>query len=205
MNTTELLAIVVDALEDVKAQALQVYDTTPITNLFERVIICTGTSNRQTRALASNIREKVKGAGEEILGVEGEDTGEWVLVDMGSIVVHIMQAPIREYYRLEELWGAHPMELADVRKPAAKPRKVAVKKATFIAEPESDDDTPVKKPVARKVAAKKAALTLAAGSTGAAPAKTAAAKKVPASKPPATKVAAKKATSPKATTKRIVG
>jgi ribosome-associated protein len=159
MNTQELLVIVVDALEDIKAQNMQVFDTTPLTSLFERVIICNGTSNRQTRSLASHVREKVKEAGEEVLSVEGEESGEWVLVDMGSIVVHIMQPMIRDYYRLEELWGAHPItvEKPVKAKPAAK--KVAVKRAPAKKAAVSSDDAapaPAKKTVARKIPAKKA-------------------------------------------------
>jgi ribosome-associated protein len=130
MNTAELLAISLDALDDLKAQNVQAFDTTGLTNLFERVIICNGTSNRQTRALANHVREKVKEAGGEVLGIEGEETGEWVLVDMGEIVVHIMQPTIRDYYRLEELWGTTPID-ASVKKPAAKKaaaKRVPVKK-----------------------------------------------------------------------------
>ncbi len=164
MNTQDILAITLDALDDLKAQNVQTFDTTALTNLFERVVICNGTSNRQTRALANHVREKVKDAGEEVLGIEGEETGEWVLVDMGSVVVHIMQPTIRDYYRLEELWGITPVD-APVKKPAAK--KAATKRAP--AKKTADDATApakkapakkaatVKAPVARKVAVKKAA------------------------------------------------
>ena len=105
MTTAELLALTIDALEDVKAQNIEVYDTTKLTSLFERVVIVSGTSNRQTRALARSVHDAVREKGEDVLSVEGEETGEWVLVDLGSIVVHIMQPAIREYYRLEEIWG----------------------------------------------------------------------------------------------------
>jgi ribosome-associated protein len=107
-NTLELeklQAIIVDALEDVKAQAITVIDTSKISDEFDRVVIATATSNRQTRALASNVQIKVKENGGDILSTEGEETGEWVLVDCGDIVVHLMQAPIRAYYNLEELWS----------------------------------------------------------------------------------------------------
>ncbi len=124
MNTAELLAITLDALDDLKAQNLQAFDTTGLTSLFERVIICNGTSNRQTRALANHIREKVKEAGGEVLSIEGEETGEWVLVDLGAVVAHIMQPTIRDYYRLEELWGTTPIDVQ-----AAMPKKAPVKKA----------------------------------------------------------------------------
>jgi ribosome-associated protein len=123
MNTAELLAITLDALDDLKAQNLQAFDTTGLTSLFERVIICNGTSNRQTRALANHIREKVKEAGGEVLSIEGEETGEWVLVDLGAVVAHIMQPTIRDYYRLEELWGTIPIDVSE-----AMPKKVPTKK-----------------------------------------------------------------------------
>ncbi len=152
MTTQDLLVLVVDALEDIKAQNMQVFDTTALTNLFERVIICNGTSNRQTRALASHVREKVKESGGEVLGIEGEESGEWVLVDMGNIVVHIMQPMIRDYYRLEELWGATPVVM-EKKAPAVK--KVAAKKVT--AKSVDGEAAPAKKTVARKVPVKKVA------------------------------------------------
>jgi len=105
MDIKKLQTLVVDALEDVKAQDIKVYDTTHLTSLFDRICIASGTSNRQTKALASSVREKVKENGGEVLSVEGEEVGEWVLVDLGDMIVHIMQPVIRGYYRLEELWG----------------------------------------------------------------------------------------------------
>ncbi|MEN9864447.1 MAG: ribosome silencing factor [Pseudomonadota bacterium] len=116
MNIQQLQALVVDALEDVKAQDIQVFDTTHLSNMFDRLAIASGTSNRQTRALASSVHDKVKAAGGQVIGMEGGDTGEWVLVDLGDMVVHIMQAPIRAYYRLEELWGDKPVSLEVARK-----------------------------------------------------------------------------------------
>ena len=104
LEITQLEAIVMDALDDMKAQDVTVLNTESLTDEFDRVIIATATSNRQTRALANNVHEKVKDNGGDVLSTEGEDTGEWVLVDCGDIVVHIMQAPIRAYYNLEELW-----------------------------------------------------------------------------------------------------
>ncbi len=104
LDTAQLEAIIVDALEDIKAQDITILDTAALTDEFDKVIIATASSNRQTRALANNVREKVKEKGGDILSTEGEDTGEWVLVDCGDIVVHLMQAPIRAYYNLEELW-----------------------------------------------------------------------------------------------------
>ena len=96
--------VVLDALDDMKAQDVTILNTEALTDEFDRVVIATATSNRQTRALANNVHEKVKENGGDVLSTEGEDTGEWVLVDCGDIVVHIMQAPIRAYYNLEELW-----------------------------------------------------------------------------------------------------
>lgn len=105
MDIKKLQSLVIDALEDVKAQDIKIYDTSHLTGLFDRIAIASGTSNRQTKALASSVRDKVKENGGTILSIEGENTGEWVLVDMGDMIVHIMQPPIRAYYRLEEIWG----------------------------------------------------------------------------------------------------
>ena len=105
MDIKKLQALVVDALEDIKAQEIRVYDTTHLTSMFDRIAIASGTSNRQTKALAASVRDKVKAAGGHIVGIEGEGTGEWVLVDLGDMIVHIMQPAIRAYYRLEEIWG----------------------------------------------------------------------------------------------------
>lgn len=105
MDIKKLQTLVVDALEDVKAQDIQVFDTTHLTSLFDRIAIASGTSNRQTKALAASVRDAVKENGGEIVGMEGETTGEWVLVDLGDMIVHIMQPAIRAYYRLEEIWG----------------------------------------------------------------------------------------------------
>lgn len=105
MNLRKLQRTVIDALEDIKAQQIAVFDTSQITCDFDRVIIATASSNRQTRALASHVKERAKTAGGQIISTEGEETGDWVLVDLGDIVVHIMQPAIREYYNLEEIWG----------------------------------------------------------------------------------------------------
>lgn len=108
MDIRKLQKIVVGALEDIKARDIEVINTTKLTSLFDRVVIASGDSNRQTRALARNVQEKVKEAGGEVVSVEGEDTGEWVLVDLGDIVVHVMQPAVRVYYNLEELWATTP-------------------------------------------------------------------------------------------------
>ena len=111
MDIRKLQRVIVDALEDVKAQDIKVYNTSAQSDLFDRVVIASGTSNRQTKALAWRVAQQVKAAGGEILAVEGEATGEWVLVDAGDAIVHIMQPAIRSYYRLEEIWGDKPVRM----------------------------------------------------------------------------------------------
>jgi ribosome-associated protein len=111
MDIRKLQRAIVDALEDVKAQDIKVFNTSHLTELFDRVIVASGTSNRQTKALASSVREKVKEAGGEIVSTEGEDIGEWVLVDCGDAVVHILQPALRQYYNLEEIWGDKPVRV----------------------------------------------------------------------------------------------
>ncbi|MFZ2852855.1 MAG: ribosome silencing factor [Rhodocyclaceae bacterium] len=105
MNITKLQKIVVDALEDIKGRDIEVINTSKLTPLFDRVIIACGDSNRQVKSLARNVQDKVREAGGEVISSEGEDNGEWVLVDLGDIVVHIMQPTVRAYYNLEELWN----------------------------------------------------------------------------------------------------
>ena len=104
MNTPSLEQLVINALEDIKARDIEVIDTTPLSSQFERIIVASGDSGRQTRALANNVQNRAREAGINVIGVEGEETGEWVLVDLGEIVVHVMQPATRAYYRLEELW-----------------------------------------------------------------------------------------------------
>ena len=105
MNVTKLQKIVVDALEDIKGRDIEVINTSKMTALFDRVIIACGDSNRQVKSLANNVQDKVREAGGEVISSEGEENGEWVLVDLGDIVVHIMQPTVRAYYNLEELWS----------------------------------------------------------------------------------------------------
>ena len=127
-DTQKLQRAIVDALEDVNAQEIVVFDTEAMSALFERVIIASGTSNRQTKALAASVRDKVREAGYPKPRIEGEDNGEWIIVDCGSAVAHIMQPTIRSYYNLEEIWGDKPVRLKlgapkpvePVRKPVAK-------------------------------------------------------------------------------------
>ena len=111
MDIRKLQRAIVDGLEDVKAQDIRVFNTTHLTELFDRVIVASGTSNRQTKALASSVREKVKEAGGDIVSTEGEDIGEWVLVDCGDAIVHILQPALRQYYNLEEIWGDKPVRV----------------------------------------------------------------------------------------------
>ena len=134
-DTQKLQRAIVDALEDVKAQEIVVFDTEAMSPLFERVIIASGTSNRQTKALAASVRDKVREAGYPKPRIEGEDNGEWIIVDCGSAVAHIMQPTIRSYYNLEEIWGDKPVRLKlGAPKPAEPVRKpVAKKKANVSA------------------------------------------------------------------------
>jgi ribosome-associated protein len=118
MDIRKLQRIAVAALEDIKGRDIEIINTTKLTSLFDRIIIASADSTRQVKALARNVEEKVKEAGGEVIGVEGEGSGEWILVDLGSIVVHVMQPAVRSYYNLEELWQARP---ARSTKAAAEP------------------------------------------------------------------------------------
>ena len=108
MDIRKLQKLAVSALEDIKAKDIEVINTGKLSAMFDRVIIATGDSNRQVKALAKNVHDKVKEAGGQVIGVEGEESGEWVLVDLGDIVVHVMQPVVRSYYNLEELWKVAP-------------------------------------------------------------------------------------------------
>lgn len=171
MDIKKLQTLVVDALEDVKGQDIALFDTTHLTSLFDRIAIVSGTSNRQTKALAASVRDKVKEAGGDVIGMEGEDTGEWVLVDLGDMIVHIMQAPIRAYYRLEEIWGDKPVKLGAAKRAPKKaagdePKKtsghLAASKAQVEATPVIEKKAPAKKAAATTTAAKKAPVKKAA-------------------------------------------
>ncbi len=173
MDIRKLQRVIVDGLEDVKAQNIVVFNTEHLSALFERVIIASGTSNRQTKSLASSVREAVKGAGYPVPRTEGEGNGEWIIIDCGAAVVHVMQPTIRDYYHLEEIWGDKPVnmklatgvtKLVKAAEPEAPARKkAAAKKAPVAAK--APARPPAKAP-ARKVAAK-------------APAKKAPAQKIP--------------------------
>jgi ribosome-associated protein len=110
MDIRKLQKIVVNALDDIKGKDIEVINTTRLTSMFDRLVIATGDSNRQVKALARNVQEKVREAGAEVVSIEGEEGGEWVLVDLGDIVVHVMQPMVRQYYNLEELWQATPAQ-----------------------------------------------------------------------------------------------
>lgn len=203
-DINKLQRAIVDGLEDVKAQDIVVFDTEHLSALFERVIIASGTSNRQTKGLAASVRDAVREAGFEKPRMEGEVNGEWIIVDCGQAVVHIMQPNFRQYYNLEELWGDKPVRMklgaskpavAESAKPAAKAapkvepslrRSNAAKKGVAEAFPskaqmKKDAEKAAKpKTPARKSAAPKARTASAAPITAAAaaPAKTVVAKKV---------------------------
>jgi len=201
MDIRKLQRAIVDGLEDVKAQNIQVFNTEHLSPLFERVIVAAGASNRQTKALASSVRDAVRSAGMDVLRTEGEENGEWIIVDCGAAVAHIMQPSIRDYYRLEEIWGGKPVAIKlntktgglvkasegadddEDEEEAPKPKKRA--KATKAVD--DGDETPAKKAALKKPAAKKAALPRAKT-----PAERSSSTRGPARKPTAREAAATK-------------
>ncbi len=106
MNTDQIIAAVVDAIEDIKGQDITVLDVSEQSSLFERMVIASADSTRQTKAIAHNVQEKLKQVGIQDQGIEGLASGEWVLLDLGSVIVHVMQPAVRQYYNLEALWTA---------------------------------------------------------------------------------------------------
>lgn len=154
MDIKKLQALVIDALEDIKAQDIRVYDTTHLTSMFDRIAIASGTSNRQTKALAASVRDKVKAAGGHIISIEGEGTGEWVLVDLGDMIVHIMQPAIRAYYRLEEIWGDKEVKFGAAKRLSSGTSPSLVKGHLVGSKP-----APAAKSAAKKVPAEKATKT----------------------------------------------
>jgi ribosome-associated protein len=126
---------VVDALEDIKALDIVVLDTARMPSIFERVVIASGESNRQVRALADSVVKKMKSLGAKVGGIEGIGS-DWMLVDLGDIVVHVMHPEMRSHYNLEEIWSGKPVRMRSAeakkttaKKPAAKKRAPAKKRA----------------------------------------------------------------------------
>lgn len=172
----KLQRAIVDGLQDVKAQDIQVFNTEHLSPLFERVIIASGSSNRQTRALAVSVRDAVGKAGFPKPRMEGEENGEWIIVDCGAAVAHIMQPAIRQYYTLEDIWGGKPVRMSmgaktaakastkksPAQKPAAKTAAKTASKTTVktsaktTAAPKTASKTAVKKTAVKKAATKKA-------------------------------------------------
>ncbi|MBL0245185.1 MAG: ribosome silencing factor [Rhodoferax sp.] len=217
-DITKLQRAIVDGLEDVKAQDIVVFDTEALSALFERVIVASGTSNRQTKALAASVRDAVREAGFAKPRIEGEANGEWIIVDCGQAVVHIMQPTFRQYYNLEELWGEKPvrMKLGAAKPAMPESAKAAAKKTAAKVELQcakkgvGGASKAAKKKGVAEAFPSKAALKKAAEK---APAKKAvvkkpAAKKVPTVvikstvKPAAKKAAAKKAPAKKPATRK---
>ena len=149
MDIRKLQRVIVDGLEDVKAHDIRVFNTEHLSPLFERVIVASGNSNRQTKALASSVRDAVKSRGLAVPRTEGEDNGEWIIVDCGAAVVHVMQPAIRQYYNLEEIWGEKSVKMKmDAAVPAKKkaaPRNSAGKASAAKA-------SPARKPPAKRAA-----------------------------------------------------
>ncbi|NML15576.1 ribosome silencing factor [Azohydromonas caseinilytica] len=209
MDIRKLQRAIVDGLEDVKAVNIVVFNTEHLSPLFERVIIASGTSNRQTKALASSVRDTVKARGLQVMRTEGEDNGEWIIVDCGAAVAHIMQPAIRDYYHLEEIWGEKPVKLklggAAKSLPKASASDDDVEDVEETAHASRTARTPAGK--AALGAVKKTVGTKAPAKKAAAKKTTAAAKKAPAAKraAPATQAAApaKKAAAKKAVTRTV--
>lgn len=214
----KLQRAIVDGLEDVKAQDIQVFDTEHLSALFERVIIASGTSNRQTKALAGSVRDAVRDAGFPKPRVEGEANGEWIIVDCGQAVVHVMQPNFRQYYNLEELWGEKPVRL---KFGAVKPATAEAAQPAKVAKPEKEVKEPgsLRRSNAAKIGVQEAfpskaqlKKTMDAKAAGKAPAKKVAAKKTPAVKVTSkivvvnapVKAAAKKTPAKKTAVKRTV-
>ena len=151
---------VVEALEDIKARDIMVLDTARLPSIFERVIIASGDSNRQIRALADSVVKKMKSMGAHVGGIEGGHDSDWVLVDLGEIVVHVMNPTVRAHYNLEEIWGGKPVRMTAAETApaaaAAKPAPRAAPAAKKPAAPAPRRKAAAKKPAsARKPAASK--------------------------------------------------
>ena len=165
MDIRKLQRTIVDGLEDVKAQNIVVFNTEHLSALFERVIIASGTSNRQTKSLAASVRDAVKAAGLPPPRVEGEANGEWIIVDCGAAVVHVMQPTFRDYYHLEELWGEKPVKMK-LQTAAAGLPKAAAPEAPARARPVRARALPDDASPARKTAARGPSTRSSTGSAG---------------------------------------
>jgi len=129
MDIRKKQRVVVDALEDIKGRDIHVYNTARMPSMFERVVIASGESTRQVKALADNVQEKARESGARVYGVEGEASGEWVLVDLGDVVVHIMHPTVRDFYNLEEVWGGKPVQIKRARAKKASKNNARAKTA----------------------------------------------------------------------------
>ena len=181
MDIRKLQRAIVDGLEDVKAQNIVVFNTEHLSPLFERVIVASGTSNRQTKALASSVRDAVKSKGFGATRTEGEENGEWIIVDCGAAVVHLMQPAIRDYYHLEEIWGDKPVKMKIDNAP------VKLVKASLAEQPAAAKKAAHKEPAKTATTAKAAKAAKTAKTAKRAPAAKSATAKRPAAKKAATK------------------
>ncbi len=197
-DTQRLQRAIVDGLEDVKGQDITVFNTEHLSPLFERVIVASGTSNRQTKALASSVRDAVREAGFPKPRIEGEENGEWIIVDCGAAVAHIMQPAIRQYYHLEEIWGDKPVRLKFGASRPASPQPVkehkpaaakTAKKAIATKAPARTANKATAKTTAAKTATRKA--TAKKAEAAGTPAKAAAKKTPPRKAAPARKTVSK--------------
>jgi ribosome-associated protein len=159
MGPLKTAKVAVAALEDIKGRDIMVFNVAKMTAMFDHVIIVSGDSNRQLRALANNVCDEVRKAGGRVTSTEGEQTGEWVLVDLGSVIVHVMQPAIREYYNLEEIWGT-PRRIKAIKAEAAKPKKAHSSRAAAprkaAAKPTTKRKAPARKTAARKTPVRRA-------------------------------------------------
>ncbi len=204
MDIRKLQRAIVDGLEDVKAQHVVVFNTEHLSPLFERVIIASGTSNRQTKSLAASVRDIVRSRELQVLRTEGEENGEWIIVDCGAAVVHIMQPAIREYYHLEEIWGGKPvkMKLGEqqptrlVKASEAMPRtsEPAVSARYLEATKPTSGRVPTKAAPKKRASARRPATPRAELAKAAAPARKSPARKAASTRKPA---AAKKSAAPR--------
>ena len=204
MATKKLTTIVIDALEDIKARDINLINVSKLTSVFDYIAVASADSTRQTKALAKNVMDRVKESGGWIYGIEGEQSGEWVLVDCGDIVVHIMQPAMRELYELEELWGEGILEFP---KPKPAPKSVVTAPRPAKAVSKAVEKTKTVAKAKTKVAPKKKGAVAATPLQEEVPAtvvKKAPAKKPVVKKPVAKKIVAKKPAAKKPAVKKVV-